>query len=104
MSSTTRGAGRLAAKAGVAASLAIVGLVTPAHANPVTEAPAQAKPAVDASATVIPNRVMSWNSNGEELSTPQDIVDHVKRFRPQLVLLQESCRNEVHKAVSCTEA
>ncbi|MBP8535307.1 endonuclease/exonuclease/phosphatase family protein [Streptomyces sp. MK37H] len=99
MSSTTRGAGRLAAKAGIAASLAIVGLITPAYANPAAEASTQAKPTVDLPATVFPNRVMSWNSNGQKLSTPQDIVDHIKRFRPQLVLLQESCRTEVRKAV-----
>ncbi|MBL1101600.1 endonuclease/exonuclease/phosphatase family protein [Streptomyces coffeae] len=99
MSSTTRGAATFVAKAGIATSLAIVGLSTPAHANPANDTPAQTKPAVDLPATVIPDRVMSWNSNGQKLSTPEDIVDHIKRFRPQLVLLQESCRTEVRKAV-----
>ncbi|MEV6128858.1 endonuclease/exonuclease/phosphatase family protein [Streptomyces violaceusniger] len=98
MSKTARGAAKLAVKTGIAA-LAIMGLITPAHANPASETTAQAKPADETTATVIPNRVMSWNSNGQKLSTPQDIVNHIKRYRPQLVLLQESCRNEVHKAV-----
>ncbi|MFI1854580.1 endonuclease/exonuclease/phosphatase family protein [Streptomyces sp. NPDC020480] len=99
MNSTTRGAGSLAAKAGIATSVVVLGLITPAQANSANQAPAQAKAAVNLPATVIPNRVMSWNSNGQKLSTPQDIVDHIKRFRPQLVLLQESCRTEVRKAV-----
>ncbi|MEU1792267.1 endonuclease/exonuclease/phosphatase family protein [Streptomyces sparsogenes] len=99
MSNTSRSAAKLAAKAGIAASLAIVGLITPAQAKSATKAPTQANAAAGLPATVIPNRVMSWNSNGQNLSTPDDIVDHIKRFRPQILLLQESCRTEVRAAV-----
>ncbi|MGW5447460.1 hypothetical protein [Streptomyces asiaticus] len=61
MSRTARGAAKLTA-----------------HAEPADETTTQANPAIDLPATVIPNRVMSWNSHGQKLSTPDDIVDHIK--------------------------
>ncbi|MFK4272450.1 endonuclease/exonuclease/phosphatase family protein [Streptomyces milbemycinicus] len=69
--------------------LAVVGVVTPAYAEPEAEE----------SLAYVPNRVMSWNSGGEEEGTPQLIVQQVRSFRPQLVALQESCQNEVREAV-----
>ncbi|GHE97457.1 hypothetical protein GCM10018772_22100 [Streptomyces fumanus] len=46
------------------------------------------------------NRIMSWNSNGQLNGTTQRLVDQIVRFKPQIVLLQESCRNEVNEAAA----
>jgi endonuclease/exonuclease/phosphatase family metal-dependent hydrolase len=69
--------------------LAVAGLVTPAYAEP----------AADESLAVIPNRFMTWNTNGQGIGTPGKIVEQVKRFRPQVVAFQESCLGEVRQAV-----
>ncbi|MFD7409630.1 endonuclease/exonuclease/phosphatase family protein [Streptomyces sp. NPDC059866] len=52
-----------------------------------------------ARASVVRNRIMSWNSNGQKLGTPQLVAEQIRRFRPQIVLLQESCHGEVDEAV-----
>ncbi|MFD5898565.1 endonuclease/exonuclease/phosphatase family protein [Streptomyces sp. NPDC060366] len=80
---------RLAAKAWLIAILALLGSIVPA----------QAEPAVEASATVIPNRFMTWNTNGQDLGSTEMLVEQVRRFRPQVVAFQESCLNEVQEAV-----
>ncbi|MFI7316958.1 endonuclease/exonuclease/phosphatase family protein [Streptomyces venezuelae] len=42
---------------------------------------------------------MSWNSNGQKYGTPSILAREIARFRPQVVLLQESCFNEVAEAL-----
>ncbi|MEU0009476.1 endonuclease/exonuclease/phosphatase family protein [Streptomyces sp. NPDC006314] len=68
-------------------------------------APAQAAPEqtvttpVVSRAAVVKDRVMSWNSNGQNLGTPELLVEQISRYKPQVVTLQESCRTEVREAV-----
>ncbi|WP_327393827.1 endonuclease/exonuclease/phosphatase family protein (plasmid) [Streptomyces sp. NBC_01186] len=52
-----------------------------------------------AKASVVRDRVMSWNSNGQDLGTPQLVAEQIMRFKPQIALLQESCHGEVDEAV-----
>ncbi|SCF56522.1 endonuclease/exonuclease/phosphatase family protein [Streptomyces sp. Ncost-T10-10d] len=88
-SSTARTAWR-ATKVWLIGSMAVVaGLVTPAYAGPAAEEPL--KP--------IPNRFMTWNTNGQDLGTPKAIAEQIKHFLPQVAALQESCLNEVREAV-----
>ncbi|MFD3579532.1 endonuclease/exonuclease/phosphatase family protein [Streptomyces sp. NPDC058644] len=86
--------GALAAKAGLAL-LVTAGLMTPAYA---AEEEGSDSPASKA-AVIKKNRIMSWNSNGQKNGTTQRLVDQVRIFKPQIVLLQESCKNEVNEAV-----
>ncbi|WP_159042767.1 endonuclease/exonuclease/phosphatase family protein [Streptomyces curacoi] len=72
------------------ALLAVMGLVTPTHAEP----------AADEAMKPIPNRFMTWNTNGQGLGTPESIMEQVRRFRPQVVAFQESCQDEVIEAVN----
>lgn len=69
--------------------LAVVGLVTPAYAEP----------AAEDSLAAVPGRFMTWNTNGQELGTPKSIAAQIERFRPQVVALQESCRNDIDEAL-----
>lgn len=88
----------LAAKAGLAL-LMIAGLMTPAYAQ---GAGTGTKPAPEptARAAVVKDRVMTWNSHGQEIfSGPGLLRDQILKFRPQIVLLQESCLGEVRQAV-----
>ncbi|WP_196943303.1 endonuclease/exonuclease/phosphatase family protein [Streptomyces sclerotialus] len=80
-----RGTGGLAVKAASTALLALIGTAT--------------LPATQASAAVVPDRVMTWNSNGQKLGTPESLAQQVRIFQPQVVALQESCATEVRKAV-----
>lgn len=85
-------------------------LVTPVLGSAVAlgamTAPAQAAPGQTVTTpavsrvAVVENRVMSWNSNGQNLGTPELLVEQISRFKPQVVALQESCRTEVRMAVS----
>ncbi|MCL7380514.1 endonuclease/exonuclease/phosphatase family protein [Streptomyces sp. 35G-GA-8] len=70
--------------------------MTSAHA---TESSGMSGEGQTAQASVVRNRIMSWNSNGQNLGTPQLVADQIRRFKPQIVLLQESCRGEVDDAV-----
>lgn len=96
MKSSRRSA--LAAK-GALALLMTAGLMTPANAQG-TGAGAKAAPETAAKAAVIKDRVMTWNSHGQDLlSGPGLLRDQIRKFRPQIVLLQESCLGEVRQAV-----
>ncbi|MEV8534012.1 endonuclease/exonuclease/phosphatase family protein [Streptomyces sp. NPDC051211] len=83
-----------ATKVWLIGSMAVVaGLVTPAYAGPAYTAAGEEplKP--------IPNRFMTWNTNGQKLGTPKSIAAQIKHFRPQVVALQESCRNDIDEAL-----
>ncbi|GGZ40021.1 endonuclease/exonuclease/phosphatase family protein [Streptomyces bluensis] len=96
MKSSTRGA--LAAKAALAL-LMTAGLVTPVYAQG-TGPGADPAPEPAAQAAVIKDRVMTWNSHGQDLfSGPGLLREQIRKFRPQIVLLQESCLGEVRQAV-----
>ncbi|MGW7620349.1 endonuclease/exonuclease/phosphatase family protein [Streptomyces antimycoticus] len=83
----------LAALAGVA----MIGLAVPATASQQVR---EVVPAADEEPLKpIPNRFMTWNTNGQDLGTPKAIAEQIKSFRPQVVALQESCLNEVREAV-----
>ncbi|MFH9071141.1 endonuclease/exonuclease/phosphatase family protein [Streptomyces alboflavus] len=102
MTRSSRGRAVLAANAGLIALLATAGAVTPAQAG--SARTDSGKAASEASTRVVPNRIMSWNSNGQKLGTPEDLARHIKRFKPRVVVLQESCRTEVRKAVRLLKA
>ncbi|MFD4949191.1 endonuclease/exonuclease/phosphatase family protein [Streptomyces sp. NPDC058409] len=43
---------------------------------------------------------MTWNSHGQDIfSGPALLRDQIRKFRPQIVLLQESCHGEIRSAV-----
>ncbi|KAB1158269.1 endonuclease/exonuclease/phosphatase family protein [Micromonospora sp. AMSO12t] len=90
-SSTARAAWRIARVWLAGSVAAVAGLVAPAYAGPAHAAEEALKP--------IPNRFMTWNTNGQKLGTPKSVADQIKRFRPQVAALQESCLNEVREAV-----
>ncbi|WP_405651285.1 endonuclease/exonuclease/phosphatase family protein [Streptomyces sp. RK9] len=96
MTRTSRGRAVLAANAGLIALLATSGAVTPAQAGSTRT---DSGGVGEASTRVVPNRIMSWNSNGQQNGTPENLAQHIKRFKPRVVVLQESCRTEVQKAV-----
>ncbi|MEU2726005.1 endonuclease/exonuclease/phosphatase family protein [Streptomyces smyrnaeus] len=85
MTNPSRGTVGFAAKAVSTAVLALVGTAM--------------LPTAEASAAVVPDRVMTWNSNGQKLGTPESLAHQVRIFQPQVVALQESCATEVRKAV-----
>ncbi|MFI1830667.1 endonuclease/exonuclease/phosphatase family protein [Streptomyces sp. NPDC020412] len=60
--------------------------------------PAQADPSAKVNLDPIPNRVMTWNTNGQGYGSTELIVDQVRRFRPQIIAFQESCMEEVDRA------
>ncbi|RFS81287.1 endonuclease/exonuclease/phosphatase family protein [Actinomadura spongiicola] len=74
---------------GLAGLLATVGLATPSYATAAAE---------NAFAPV-PDRFMTWNTNGQGLGTSESVAEQIKSFRPQIAALQESCLNEVQEAV-----
>ncbi|MFG1649931.1 endonuclease/exonuclease/phosphatase family protein [Micromonospora sp. NPDC049275] len=85
---TINGITRRAITAGLVGLLTVAGLAAPALAA-----------APPSSLAAIPNRFMTWNTNGQGLGTPESLVEQVRRFRPQVVALQESCLDEVSEAV-----
>jgi endonuclease/exonuclease/phosphatase family metal-dependent hydrolase len=87
----------LAAQAALAL-LMTAGLMTPAYAHGTgPAAPPAPEPA--AKATIIKDRVMTWNSNGQAITSgPNLLRQQIKKFRPEIVLLQESCMPEVQLA------
>ncbi|MFF0724810.1 endonuclease/exonuclease/phosphatase family protein [Streptomyces sp. NPDC004134] len=79
---------QLATMVGLIISLVVTGVAVPAHAESNT-----------AASSAIPDRVMSWNTNGQGLGTPELLAAQIKIFRPQVVALQEACSTEVREAV-----
>ncbi|WBB62916.1 endonuclease/exonuclease/phosphatase family protein [Streptomyces sp. WMMC500] len=73
--------------------------VAPTHGTPAQGLGTAESRGAAPTASVVQNRIMSWNSNGQENGTPALVAAQIKRFKPQIVLLQESCKGEVDTAV-----